>query len=103
MDAQICFHRIASGTDRQCVLYSSAQANSKNARATVPQPIPILLEDVLTGKGIEVEIWEQGQQLLARFITAHDNLKATALCMGMKLAPPNNSSDTKVFVFLDDP
>lgn len=103
MNAQVCFRRIGSTVARQCVPYSSAHANSKNARATPPQPVPILLGDVLTGKGIEVEIWEQGQFTpAAQFITSHDNIKATALCMGLRLAP-SSTSDTKVLVFLDDP
>ncbi len=103
MDGQICFRRVGAGTPRQCVPYSSAHANSKNARATPPQTIPILLGDILAGKGLEVEIWEQSQPWpAAQFTITHDNIKATALCIGLKLAQAGNPN-TRVLVFLDDP
>ncbi|MDC3960743.1 toll/interleukin-1 receptor domain-containing protein [Polyangium jinanense] len=102
-DALVCFRRPGVTASRTCVPYSSAHANSEKLFATPPQPVPIVLGELIHGKGIQIEIWEPGQLLPSmQFTASHNYIKTTALCIGLRLAPPN-AKDTRVLVFLDDP
>jgi len=104
--AQICFHPAGAPEQPACVPYSSAWANQNAPGATLPIAVPFKVGDVLTGKGLEVSIsestWWGKARTLASFTVAHDNIRATALCLGLKLAP-TTGEDTRVYVFLDEP
>ncbi|MDC0740929.1 TIR domain-containing protein [Polyangium mundeleinium] len=102
-DALVCFRRPGATESRTCVPYSSAHANSEKLFATPPLPVPIVLGELIHGKGIQIEIWEPGQLLPSlQFTASHNYIKTTALCIGLRLAPPN-AKDTRVLVFIDDP
>jgi len=97
----VCFRRLGAADWIGCVPYSSAAANVKKDFATPSRPIPIKISDLLLGKGIDIVIWE-GQFPSASYSVSYDNIKATALCLGLRMAASTASGDTRVLAFLDD-
>ncbi|MDC0748819.1 TIR domain-containing protein [Polyangium mundeleinium] len=106
-DGQVCFRRVDAREWIGCIPISDAHTKG-NVRS--PRRVPVTIGDMLAGKGLHVEVLV-GQTTWATGVVAHDDIKRTALCIGLNMPlnptldapPPNADRTTKVVVLLDEP
>ncbi|TKD09758.1 TIR domain-containing protein [Polyangium fumosum] len=107
-DAQVCFRGVDAREWIGCIPISDAQTRG-NGRFS--RRVPVTIGDMLERKGLHVEVLV-GQTAWATGDVAHDDIKRTALCIGLNMPltptldappPPNADRTTKVVVLLDDP
>jgi len=108
LSVQVCVRPSGSSAAYKCTPYgqSSDLPNATEA-SSVTGRLPITVADVMTGRGIEISLWD-GQTLIARNDRAeHRDIGITALCKGLKfpLKDPANTQVSLGYVvfYLDDP
>ncbi|MDI1431506.1 hypothetical protein [Polyangium sorediatum] len=106
-DAQVCFRSVDAREWIGCIPISDAYTRGSGRS---PRRVPVTIGDMLERKGLHVEVLV-GQTAWATGDVAYDDIKRTALCVGLNLPlsptsdapPPNADRTTKVVVLLDDP
>jgi len=112
-EGKVCFRRAGAQEWLGCIPNTDAKAREKDRKpwAGPLTRIPVVLGDLLKGKGLVAEVWVQEQRWASGTIELTTNLKTTALCVGVTMRlqpaesapPPSGDLSTRVLFFLDDP
>ena len=112
-EGKICFRRAGAREWLGCIPNTDAKAREKDRKpwAGPLTRIPVVLGDLLTGKGLVAEVWVEEKQWASGTIALETNLKTTALCVGVTMRldpaefapPPSGDRSTRVLFFLDEP